>query len=99
MELSFGGVGLEDESRSPSSSALGDEDLFRSDVEADESATTSTSFSCPPEGGLLEVCLTGLLHSSLSWSPKGATPLHRSLRECAVGGGGEGNYGTSLVTN
>ena len=96
MELSFGDVGLEDESRSPSSSALG-EDLFRSDVEADESATTSTSFSCPPDGGLLEVCLAGLLTSSLSCPPKGATPLHRSLR--AVGGGGEGNCGASLVTN
>ena len=96
MELSFGDVGLEDESRSPSSSVLG-EDLFRSDVEADESATTSTSFSCPPDGGLLEVCLTGLLPSSLSCPPKGATPLHRSLR--AVGGGGEGNCGASLVTN
>ena len=95
MELSFGDVGLEDDSRSPSSSALGD-DLFRSDVEADESATTSTSFSCPPDGGLLEVCLTGLLPSSLSCPPKGATPLHRSLR--AVGGGGEGNCGASLVT-
>ena len=98
MELSFGDVGLEDDSRSPSSSVLG-EDLFRSDVEADESATTSTSFSCPPDGGLLEVCLTGLLPSSLSCPPKGATPLHRSLRECAVGGGGEGNCGASLVTN
>ena len=96
MELSFGDVGLEDESRSPSSSVLG-EDLFRSDVEADESATTSTSFSCPPDGGLLEVCLTGLLTFSLSCPPKGATPLHRSLR--AVGGGGEGNCGASLVTN
>ena len=96
MELSFGDVGLEDESRSPSSSVLG-EDLFRSDVEADESATTSTSFSCPPDGGLLEVCLTGLLTSSLSCPPKGATPLHRSLR--AVGGGGEGNCGASLITN
>ena len=96
MELSFGDVGLEDDSRSPSSSVLG-EDLFRSDVEADESATTSTSFSCPPDGGLLEVCLTGLLPSSLSCPPKGATPLHRSLR--AVGGGGEGNCGASLVTN
>ena len=96
MELSFGDVGLEDDSRSPSSSVLG-EDLFRSDVEADESATTSTSFSCPPDGGLLEVCcLTGLLPSSLSCPPKGATPLHRSLR--AVGGGGEGNCGASLVT-
>ena len=96
MELSFGDVGLEDDSRSPSSSVLG-EDLFRSDVEADESATTSTSFSCPPDGGLLEVCLTGLLTFSLSCPPKGATPLHRSLR--AVGGGGEGNCGASLVTN
>ena len=96
MELSFGDVGLEDESRSPSSSALG-EVLFRSDVGADESATTSTSFSCPPDGGLLEVCLTGLLTSSLSCPPKGATPLHRSLR--AVGGGGEGNCGASLITN
>ena len=97
MELSFGDVGLEDDSRSPSSSALLGEDLFRSDVEADESATTSTSFSCPPDdGGLLEVCLTGLLTSSLSCPPKGATPLHRSLR--AVGGGGEGNCGASLVT-